>query len=178
MILGPFSAGKKDYLFFTANMSLENKIDKQVYIDMARIEKCVEINAPPEKIWPLVQPEKMPEWYKPFKRVEWTSKEKYKEGSTFHFVAEFSGMKTESDAEMTSVIANKQGIWRTTSGPYTNIASVVLSPASNGTKATFSMDYELPYSILGKLIDKLRFHKAIEKSFDEGTKRLKEIAEE
>ena len=147
-------------------------------MDMARIEKSVEINASPEKIWPLIQPEKMPEWYKPFKRVEWTSKEKYKEGSTFHFVTEFSGMKAESDAEMTSVIANKQGIWRTTSGPYTNIASAVLRPSGNATIATFSMDYELPYSILGKLIDKLRFHKAIEKSFDEGTKKLKEIAEE
>jgi len=147
-------------------------------MDMARIEKSVEINASPEKIWPLIQPEKMPEWYKPFKRVEWTSKEKYKEGSTFRFVAEFSGMKTESDAEMTSVIPNKEGIWRTTSGPYTNIASAVLRPSGNATIATFSMDYELPYSILGKLIDKLRFHKAIEKSFDEGTKKLKEIAEE
>jgi len=147
-------------------------------MDMARIEKSVEINASPEKIWPLIQPEKMPEWYKPFKRVEWTSKEKYKEGSTFRFVAEFSGLKTESDAEMTSVIPNKEGIWRTTSGPYTNIASAVLRPSGNATIATFSMDYELPYSILGKLIDKLRFHKAIEKSFDEGTKKLKEIAEE
>jgi uncharacterized membrane protein len=143
-----------------------------------RIEKSVEVNAPPEKIWPLIQSEKMLELYKPFKRVEWTSKEKYKKGSTFHVVTEFSGMKTESDAEMTSVIANKQGIWRTTSGPYTNIASAVLSLSTNGTKATCSMDYELPCSILGKLIDKLRFQKAIEKSFDEGTKKLKEIAEE
>jgi hypothetical protein len=145
---------------------------------MARIEKSIEINASPEKIWPLIQPEKMPVWYKPFKRVEWTSKEKFKEGSTFRVVSEFSGMKAESDAEMTSVVENKQGIWRTTSGPYTSIASAVLSPANNGTKATFSMDYELPYSILGKLIDKLRFHKAIEKSFDEGTQLLKKIAEE
>jgi uncharacterized membrane protein len=145
---------------------------------MARIEKIVEINSTPEKIWPLIQPEKMLEWYKPFKKFEWTSKEKNQEGSTFHLVTEFSGMKGESDAEITSVIPNKQGVWRTTSGPYTTISSAVLNPTSNGTKATFSMDYELPYSILGKLIDKLRFHKAIEKSFDEGTKKLKEIAEE
>jgi uncharacterized membrane protein len=144
---------------------------------MARIEKTIEINAPPEKVWPLILPERMPEWYKPFKKVEWTSKEKYKEGSTFRVVSEFSGMKSESNAEMTSVIENRQGIWRTTSGPYTSIASAVLSPVSNGTKATFSMDYELPYSILGKLIDKLRFHKSIEKSFDEGTQTLKKIAE-
>ena len=144
---------------------------------MARIEKTVEINAPPEKIWPYIQPEKMVEWYKPFKKIEWTSAEKGREGSTFHIVSEFSGMKAESDAEVTSMIPNKQGVWRTTSGPYTNIASAALSATNNGTIATFSMDYELPYSILGKLIDKLRFHKAIEKSFDEGSKKLKEIVE-
>jgi uncharacterized membrane protein len=146
-------------------------------IKLARIEKSVEINTPPDRVWLFIQPERMPEWYKPFKKVEWTSKEKNIEGATFHFASEFSGINAESDAEMTSVIPNKQGIWRTTSGPYTNIASAVLCPASNGTIATFSMDYELPYSILGKLIDKLRFYRAIEKSFDEGTKRLKEIVE-
>ena len=39
------------------------------------------------------------------------------------------------------------------------------------------IDYELPYSVLGKLIDKLRVHKALEKSFDIGLKKLKDILE-
>jgi hypothetical protein len=32
-------------------------------------------------------------------------------------------------------------------------------------------------TILGKLIDKLRFHKALEKSFDTGLKKLKDMLE-
>jgi len=31
----------------------------------------------------------------------------------------------------------------------------------------------MPYSILGKLIDKVRFHKALENSFEDGLKKLK-----
>jgi hypothetical protein len=40
-----------------------------------------------------------------------------------------------------------------------------------------SIEYELPYSIFGKLIDKLRVHKAMEKSFEAGLKKLKDMAE-
>ena len=45
------------------------------------------------------------------------------------------------------------------------------------TRATFMMDYELPYSFLGKIIDKLRVCKAIEKGANTGLKNLKQIAE-
>jgi hypothetical protein len=109
----------------------------------------------------------MSEGYKQFKSFNWTSKEKGKESAKFHIIAEFADMKTESAAEMTSLKINKQGTWGTISGPNTNIVSAVLSPRERmRTKTKFSMDYQLPYSIFGKLIDKLRFHKAIEKSFD------------
>jgi len=39
------------------------------------------------------------------------------------------------------------------------------------------IDYELPYSVLGKLIDKLRVHKAMDKSYDVALKKLKDIME-
>jgi len=35
---------------------------------LTRIEKSIEINAPPEKIWPMIQWDRTPEWYTP-----WTS---------------------------------------------------------------------------------------------------------
>ena len=42
---------------------------------------------------------------------------------------------------------------------------------------TIDATYELPYSVLGKLIDKLRFRKAMEKSFEAGLKKLKDMME-
>jgi hypothetical protein len=39
------------------------------------------------------------------------------------------------------------------------------------------IEYELPYSFLGKLIDKLSAHKELEKGFDDGLKKLKDMME-
>ena len=49
----------------------------------------------------------------------------------------------------------------------------VLEPTAKGTKLTYSMDYELPYSILGKLVDKLRVKKDIDKSVAEMMENIK-----
>jgi hypothetical protein len=39
------------------------------------------------------------------------------------------------------------------------------------------MDYGIPHSFLGKLMDKLLIHEALESEFDEGLKELKDILE-
>jgi hypothetical protein len=39
------------------------------------------------------------------------------------------------------------------------------------TKVTFLADHELPYSVLGKLIDRLRVHKAFEENFESSAKK-------
>ena len=54
---------------------------------------------------------------------------------------------------------------------------MTLSPSETGTKATFMMDYDLPYYILGKIIDKLRVCKALEKGTARALKKLKTLVE-
>ena len=144
---------------------------------MTRIEKSIEIKATPEKVWPMVAWEKLPEWYDLFKKVEYTSKDKYKVGETVHIYVEAGGMKTELDYETTEVIENEKVAFRSTSKNFKATGFHGLSPTKAGTKVTIFADYELPYSILGKLVDKLRFHKALEKSFDDGLKKLKDMME-
>ena len=55
---------------------------------MARVEKSIEINATPEKIISTMKWERFPEWFDSRKKVEWTSKEKEKAGSTLHITSE------------------------------------------------------------------------------------------
>ena len=57
------------------------------------------------------------------------------------------------------------------------LLGLLLCPTKAGTKVTQTIDYELPYSVLGKLIDKLRVHKAMDKSYDVALKKLKDIME-
>jgi uncharacterized membrane protein len=144
---------------------------------VARIEKSIEINAPPEKIWPFITWERTPEWYTAFKKVERTSKEKNVVGETVHITGEVAGAKAEWDGETTEIVENEKVAWRSIGGAFTGFGSQTLTPTKNGTKVTFLMDYEMPYSIFGKLMDKLKFQKAFEKTIDDGEKKLKEIME-
>ena len=144
---------------------------------MTRIGKSVEINASPEKIWKLMSWERTPEWYDAFKKVVRTSKEEDMVGETVHIIGEVAGTKAEWDAETTERVVNEKVGWRSIGGAFTGFGSQTLIQIKNGTKVTFLMDYQMPYSIFGKIMDKLRFQKAFEKTIDEGMKKLKELAE-
>ncbi len=143
---------------------------------MARVEKSIEIHASPEKVNSVVKWERFPEWFDSFKKVEWTSKEKERVGSTVHVTSEIAGMKAEYDAEIVE-FTNTTLRWRTIGGNFTAISTGTLGPKNSGTEFTIEIDYELPYSILGKMIDKLRVHKAIEKDLEKGLNGIKHSAE-
>ncbi len=144
---------------------------------LTRIEKSIVINASLEKIGSIAQFDKLPEWQPEWKKVEWTSEDKNKVGSSLHLVGEVSGFKSEIDLEITEFVKNEKAMWRTIGGNMTGIGSMTFTPTEDGTKFSMVIDYELPYSVLGKLIDKLRVRKAIDKSYDEALKRLKDMAE-
>lgn len=144
---------------------------------MARIEKSIEIKAPPEKLWPLGSFDRLPEWFNFMKKIEWTSKEKDVVGSTAHASVEVAGVKSEADVEMVECVKNEKRAWRTTS-PRTPITSVTtLTPTEAGTRVTFLMEYNLPYSIFGKVIDKLRVSRELDKGIEQGFENLKVTAE-
>jgi uncharacterized membrane protein len=98
-------------------------------------------------------------------------------GTTVHVVSEVGGIKGEFDGENTEAIENEKVAWRTTGGNFTGFGFNALSPTKGGTKVTIMMDYELPYSFLGKIIDKLRFQKALEKGIETGLNKLKDMME-
>ncbi len=144
---------------------------------MTRIEKSIEINTSPENVWQAILPENMPQWFEQFKKVEWTSKEMHRKGSTFHVNSDIGGIKSDFDAEMTDVLENKRGIWHTTSGNIMGVGEADLSPTKTGTKLSMSMDYKLPYSVIGRMMDKIRVHKELDKGFEVGLRDLKYLLE-
>jgi len=121
--------------------------------------------------------DRTPEWYAEWTKVEWTSKDKDKVGSAVHIKVEAAGMKTELDYETTEMMENEKVAFRSTGKNFKAVGFHGLIPTKAGTRVTISTDYELPYSVLGKLIDKLRFHKALEKSFEVGLEKLKDMME-
>jgi uncharacterized membrane protein len=145
--------------------------------NLARVEKSIEINAPLDKVFSLIRWDKVPEYYDSIKKVEWISEPIMKVGATVYVLSDIAGSKGEWDAEITEYKDNEKVSWRTNSGNMTIIYNSTLDPAEVGTKLTTAFDYELPYSVLGKLIDKLRVHKAMEKEAEKALQKMKEAAE-
>ena len=144
---------------------------------MARIEKSIEINAPVGKVFTYLKDfEKMPEWNPSCKSHKITSKGKIGVGSTSHIVMESMGQKMEYDSELTEYVENKKLSWHSDK-PSRMDGTFAFTPIDKGTKLTFIMDYDLPYSIFGAILDKLKMSKEIEKALDEATKNLKKILE-
>ena len=146
---------------------------------MVRIEKTIEIKKSREEIWPMVSFDNLPKWMDFMEKVEWTSKDKDKVGATAHIFLNVLGIKIESDIEMTECLENEKRALRSTSEDVTATGSWTLNPIKVGTNVTVVMDFCLPHSMLGMILEKTFAisGKIIEKEIEKGLKKLKEIAE-
>jgi len=144
---------------------------------LARIGRAIEINVTPDQVFNYIRDlEKMPEWMPSCKSHKITSEQKYGVGTTTHCVMEQAGRIIEWDSVVTEYVENEKMAWHCEK-PSKNDGIFEFEPTEKGTKVTFTMDYDLPYSILGMIIDKLKVSKAIEKNVEEGLTKLKEILE-
>ncbi len=146
-------------------------------VDLARIEKSIDINATAEKIWPMVFWDRVPEWMDQIKSAKFTSNFKDRIGATAHLSGHLGSVTAEWDAETTEWVENEKFAWRTSAGTFTGFGWVTLTPLNSGTRATFVMDYHLPYSFLGVTLDRLRVVRDLERSSEKALQKLKVLME-
>lgn len=132
---------------------------------MGKITRSIEIEASPEEVFNFLNDtDKMNEANKGFIESKLTSNGPVGVGSTTHSVATASGQHVEMDVEVTEFVKNKRKAERTIgNSKYKADTLITLEPTAKGAKFTYSIDYKLPYSVLGIIVDKLRFHKDLEK---------------
>ena len=57
-----------------------------------RVQRSIEIEAPPEKVWPfLINPEKVMQWYFPLRKFEYTGEKRNEVGAPFYYEEKTSG---------------------------------------------------------------------------------------
>ncbi len=148
---------------------------------MGRIEKSIEIKASSEKVWEMLALDRWPEWMvEGWKNAEYTSevrvpKDKYRVGASAHIYE----LNTKYDFEITESLENEKITFLskgTGEGKVTMTITYILEPAEEGTKLTYAMDYEVPWGILGKGLDKLG-HRSGEKTVEKELEKLKSILE-
>lgn len=87
------------------------------------------------------------------------------------------GMAGDIRGELDIKYKNERVAWRTISGDIAMFGTITLKPVDEGTKLTYTINYELPYSILGKAIDKLKIRKDLEKGMTKSLQNLKNRVE-
>ena len=145
---------------------------------MTKITKSTEIAVSPETVFAFVISDKMNDVWKEWYDAKWTSEGPVGVGSIGHFVGNPNFLKGEWDMEVTEFVKNKKMTMRTIGkSPMKATVSMVVEPTAKGTKATYIDDYEVPYSVLGKLIDKLKVRKDMEKVHIQLLENLKKTLE-
>lgn len=146
---------------------------------MGKVTKSIEIEASPEKVFAFIlDSKKLNETSKGSLEMEPTSKGPVGVGSTSHWVATAGGTQSEWDMEITEFVKNKKMVARTIGASKFKLTLLsTLEPTAKGTKFSYSMDYELPYSLLGKLVDKLKVGKDMEKNIGAMMENMKKALE-
>ena len=133
---------------------------------MTRVEKSIEIRAPPEKVWEMLALDRFREWQeemeKGLKSLEYTSevrkpKDKYRVGASGHVNIKEMGMG-EFDFEITESLENEKLTYhmkKSGTNQIMGIITLILEPTETGTKFTYVFDYRMPWGIFGKFLEKL-----------------------
>ena len=134
---------------------------------MTKITRTFEVGAPPEKVFAAISvPEKWPQWATFVKGAS-------SDGPKAHWVYELGGMKVESDTEVSRISANRLYEFEQKRGFMKSAATrLEIEPSERASTITWTVQYELPYSYLGKLVDKLRARQQFERAIDEAITNL------
>jgi uncharacterized membrane protein len=146
---------------------------------LTRVEKSIEIKAPPEKVWEMLAFDRLPEWMDSIKSVAYTSEvrtseDKYRVCASAHVIAE-----EEFDLEIMENIENEKisSRWRGTGRVRNTIVTYTLKHTEAGTEMTYAVYFEMPWGVLGMFLDKLFAQRMAEKTIEKESKKLKSILE-
>ncbi len=118
---------------------------------MTTLTKRFELTASPGKVFSIVSvPERWPQWMPSVKRAS-------SSGSKVHWVYGMGPAKVESNTVITEKQENKIFEFRQTDGWFKSAQTrLEIEPTRTGSRVTWTVKYELPYSTLGRIADRLQ----------------------
>ncbi len=152
-------------------------------IALGRIEKTVSIEAPVDRVWTLLEDvEKYPSYFTFIKSVEVIYHPKGEclcniEGVKGRAVFEVAGRKMELEVVDELYIPHEKTVRKSTSGmPFESILST--EATDRGTILQWFVSYDLPYGILGSIMDRVMFSKEMEKHMERSLDNVKKALEQ
>ena len=149
---------------------------------MGKVESSVEIGAPIDKVFVFLSNLKNQEkiFVDSEVKIEDVSTEHIGVGTKYRISAVIAGRKVKPHwHEVIGFEENRRFVCGEVKGGPTKKEEMTFDfgAIDKGTKVTMTIDYEFPYSVLGKLVDTLMARKGFERWMHGGTQRAKEILE-
>lgn len=120
-----------------------------------KVQKSIEIAAPPEKIWPfLVEPEEILKWCITFLKLEYTGEQRSGVGATFYLEEKAGGPLMKLNFRITEWVENERVAFSMISGNFVKgyEQSWTVEATPSGSRFTFMEEVKLPYGIIGKIM--------------------------
>ena len=120
-----------------------------------RVQRSIEIAAPPEKIWPyLVEPEKILAWFTLLQSFEYTSEKHDCVGTCFCWEETARGSPIKLSFAITEWSQNERLAFSNATANLENSYELAWTLASTpqGSRFTFAEELELPFGNFGKIM--------------------------
>ncbi|MBZ0284631.1 MAG: SRPBCC family protein [Anaerolineae bacterium] len=145
---------------------------------MPLVEQSIDIHVPVQAVYWMIadQPERQAEWWPPIELQERVSPPPTQLGSISRYVYNMMGVKIKGEHEVIEMARDEYLKVKTTSG-IDSTFEFIFAPATNGTHLTIRVDYKLPGSVIGQLLNKLVIEQKNESDLREGLANLKAILE-
>jgi len=146
---------------------------------LARIEKSIEIKAPPKKVFDFTNDlQKRNEASKGWAEAKYLSEGPVGVGTKMHYVGWAAGKRGEWNVAITEFVENKKIVSRIVDGGKQKMDDELnFEPTEKGTKLTFMLDYNVLPAVLGGLLDRLVVKKDMEKGMGNMLENMKMVLE-
>lgn len=145
---------------------------------MPHVEQSIVIHAPVEAVFGLIahQPERMSEWWPPIDLQERVSPPPTTLGSVSRYVYNMMNVSIRGEHEVTEMEENQHLVVETISGIDSRF-HFDFAPVTEGTHLTIKVDYSLPGSVIGQLMNRVIIEEKNIKDLRDGLDNLKKILE-
>jgi uncharacterized membrane protein len=145
---------------------------------MPLVEQSIDIQAPVEAVFGMVanHPERQAEWWPPIELQERVTPPPTAVGSVSRYVYNMMGVKIKGEHEVMGIAENQYLKVKTISG-IDSTFEFLFQSKGDATILTIRVDYKLPGSVLGQLLNKLVIEQKNEADLRDGLANLKAIVE-
>lgn len=145
---------------------------------MPFVEHTILIQQPPAVIFALIadQPERLPEWWRAFESHTRVTPPPTVVGSVSRYAYTMMGIRIKGEHQVVEMEQDLRLLVKTLTG-IDSIFEFYLDPVADGTELTLRVDYALPGSILGQMLNRLTIEQRNEHDLIEALQNLKLLLE-